>query len=102
MTDEVKSIDKEAYEYITQNHKEIKAVNAVHHDMVKQEKEDMDYLCIGFDCGYATGAKRVVDLKEDESLFGFHGITELMRMMTEAYKNEVVLRDIIEEAGLIV
>ena len=102
MTDEVKSIEKEAYEYVTQNYKEIKAINAIHHDMVKQEKEDMDYLCIGFDCGYATDAKRVVDLKEDESLFGFHGIKELMRMMMKAFTNEVNLRDIIEEAGLIV
>ena len=102
MTDEVKSIEKEAYEYVTQNYKEIKAINAIHHDMVKQEKEDMVYLCIGFDCGYATDAKRVVDLKEDESLFGFHGIKELMRMMMKAFTNEVNLRDIIEEAGLIV
>ena len=102
MTDEVKAIEKDAYEYITQNYKEIQVINATHHDMVKGENEDMDYLCIGFDCGYATNAKRVVDLKDDETLFGFYGIKELMRMMMNAYKNQVNLHDIIEEAGLIV
>lgn len=102
MTDEVKSIDKEAYEYVVQNYKDIKAINAIHHDMVKHEIEEMDYLCIGYDCGYATNAKRVVELKEDESLFGFHGVKELMNMMVEAYKKEVDVKNIIEEAGLIV
>lgn len=102
MTDEVKSIEKEAYEYITENHKEIEVINAIHHDMVKHEHENKDYLCIGFDCSYATNAKRVVDLNQDETLFGFYGIKELMRMMITAYKNQVNLHEIIEEAGLIV
>lgn len=102
MTDDVKSIEKDAYEYITEHYKEIQVTNAVHHDMVKHENEDRDYLCIGFDCGYATNAKRVVDLKEDETLFGFYGIKELMSMMVKAYENQVNLHDIIEEAGLIV
>ena len=102
MTDDVKSIEKDAYEYITQNFKDIQVINAIHHDMVKRENENLDYLCIGFDCAYATDAKRVVDLKEDESLFGFYGIKELMSMMVKAYTNPVNLHDIIEEAGLIV
>ncbi|WP_352400762.1 nitrogenase component 1 [Anaerotignum sp.] len=100
MTDDIKPFDKEAYEYLLKNHKEVEILNALHHDMAKTEDRNSDFLCIGFNCAYATGAKNVVNIIEDESLFGFYGVKKLMEMLIEA--NEVDLKEVIEGAGLVI
>ena len=102
MTDEPKSIEKEAYEYIRNSQKQIRIVNAVHPDLVKFENRDRQYLCVGFDCGYATGSKNVLDILEDESFFGFYGIERLMDGMINAFRNSGDLKEMIKEAGLVI
>ena len=102
MTDEPKSIEKEAYEYIRNSQKQIRIVNAVHPDLVKFENRDRQYLCVGFDCGYATGSKNVLDILEDESFFGFYGIERMMDGMINAFRNSGDLKEMIKEAGLVI
>lgn len=102
MVDEVKPFDKEPYNYIIENYKNIKIVNAVHHNMTVHKNKENKYLCIGFGCGYATNSKHVVNLMEDETLFGFHGVKELMRMLSEAKSVEIDLQEMIGEAKLII
>ncbi len=102
MTDEPKSIEQEAYEYIRDTQKQVKIVNAVHPDLVKFENRDKEYLCIGFDCGYATDSKKVINMMDDEYIFGFYGIEVLMKKMTDAYRNNGNIEEMIKEAGLII
>lgn len=102
MTDEPKAIEREAYEYIRDNEKEVRIVNAVHPDLVKFENRDRKYLCIGFDCGYATGSEKVIDIMEDEFLFGYYGVERLMEKMISAYRNSGDIKEMIKEAGLII
>ena len=102
MADGLGAIEKGAYEYIKQEHPEIKILNAIHPDQVKFESRGEDCLCIGFDCGYATGSDRVVDLMDDETLFGFRGLEMLMKSMVKAYESSGNLKAMIDDAGLVV
>ena len=102
MTDGVKAIEKAAAEYVKTNHPEIEIVNAVHHDMANAPIRNGGYLCIGFDCAYATGSQKVLNIMEDESLFGFYGVEKLMAMLVDANEAQSDLKEIIEEAKLII
>lgn len=102
MADEVKVFEKASYGYIEEKHPEVEIVNALHHDMAKSIWKGRETLCIGFVSGYATGSPRVVNLMDDEYLFGFHGITKLMGMMEKAYLEASDLQEMIKEAGMII
>lgn len=102
MTDEPKKIENSAYEFIKNHHSEIRIINAVHPDLVKFENRDEKCLCIGFDCGYATDSDKIVDIMEDEFLFGFYGVEQLMEKMMDAYVNGGNIKEMIQEAGLII
>ena len=103
MADTVKGIEQEAYEYITKYHKNVTIVNAVHPELVKNAyRGKEDYLCIGLDCGYATDSDKVVKLMLDEGLFGYYGVEKLMDEMMNAYENGTNVKEMIEEARLII
>lgn len=103
MTDTIKGIDKPAYEYIVQNYKHVTIVNAVHPELVKQEYQNNEnYLCIGFDCGYATGSNKVMNIMLDDGLFGYHGVEKMMEGMMKAFENGTDVKEMIEEAHLII
>lgn len=75
--------------------------NPMNHDAVKFPHQGERYLCIGFDCGYMTGSDKVLNLMEDEGLYGFDGICRLMDGMVEAYAGSADVHRMIKEAGLI-
>ena len=102
MTSEVKPFDKEAYNYILENYNDIEIINAIHHDMTKFRNELGNFLCIGFDCAYATGSKKILNIMEDKSLFGFYGVSKLMELMVKANEKEIDLHKAIEGEGLVI
>lgn len=102
MIDSVKALEKEVYDFIIKNYPEVEIVNALHHEMAHIPIRQEEYLCIGIDCAYATKAKKVVNIMEDEALFGFFGISELMRMIVEANGQDSDLKEMIEGAKLII
>ena len=102
MVDGFYEFEKEACEFIRNNKKEIRIVNALHPDLVKYENKDKEYLCIGFDCGYATGADKVVNIMDDEFLFGFYGVEKLMGNLIEAFEASSGIEEMIKEAKLII
>lgn len=102
MLDEVKTFEEAAYRFIKEKYPDVEIVNAMHPDMVKAYLKGKEPLCIGFDSGYLTDSKRVVDLMNDEGLLGFYGITRLMGMMEKAYLELSDVQEMIEEAGLVI
>ena len=60
------------------------------------------HLCIGFDCGYMTASQKVVNIIEDEGMFGYYGIVRLMELMKDAYNSDADVNEIISKAGLII
>lgn len=103
MTDTIKGIEKPAYEYIVENYKNVTVVNAVHPELVKDEYQNNEnYLCIGFDCGYATDSNKVMNIMLDEGLFGYYGVEKMMEGMMKAFEHGTDVKELIEEAHLII
>ena len=81
---------------------DLKIIDALHHDSVKFEHVNENCLSIGFSVGYLTKSKHVIDLMEDETLFGFWGVERLMEMLVDAYEHENSADDLIIKAGIVV
>ena len=80
----------------------VQIINPIHHNAVKFGHEGDYHLCIGFDCGYMTGSKKVVNLMQDEGLYGYDGICRLMDMLIDAYHGDANVETMIKEAKLII
>ena len=76
--------------------------NPVSHNAVTFPHEGKPYLCIGFDCGYMTRSKKVVNLMQDEGMFGYDGICRLMDMVGDAFHKNADVYTMIKEAKLII
>ncbi len=100
--DGVSDFEKESYNYLKQNVSDLKIIEALHPDSVKFENKLEDCLCIGFSGGYLTKSIHVVDLMEDEHLYGFWGTQKLMEKLVSAYKSITDVNKIIEGAKLVV
>ena len=103
LIDAVKKIERADYEYIVANHKNIEIVNAIHPDMIKHAyRGRKNYLCIGFDCAYATGSDKVLGILNDEFLFGYYGVEKLMTDLMDTFVKETDVEEMIAEARLII
>ena len=100
--DAVPEFEKEACQKILEKIPDLKIIDALHHDSVKFEHVNEDCLSIGFSIGYLTKSKHVIDLMEDETLYGFYGVERLMEMLVDAYEHENSADDLIIKAGIVV
>lgn len=100
--DGVAGHEKESSRLIGELAPEVIVENPVKHTAVKFPHEGERYLCIGFDCGYMTGSDKVVNLMQDEGLYGYDGICRLMDMMMEAFQGGADVKTMIKEAKLII
>lgn len=94
--------EKKNHEQLIKLVPDIQIVNPIHHNAVKFGHEGDHHLCIGFDCGYMTGSKKVANLMQDEGLYGYDGICRLMDMLVEAYHRDADVKTMIKEAKLII
>ncbi|MBQ9980929.1 MAG: oxidoreductase [Oscillospiraceae bacterium] len=101
-SDGIAEHEKPALEALTQESPDILLENPLGHDAVKFEHEGNMHLCIGFDCGYMTASQKVVNIIEDEGMFGYYGIVRLMELMKDAYNSDADVNEIISKAGLII
>lgn len=101
-TPECIGIDKEDYEWIVQNHPEIEIVQSMHHNVVLRENQIPESIAIGVDGAYLAGSKYVVDLFDDEGMYGYHGLRCLMEKLEHALEKEIDLENMIHEYGLVV
>ncbi len=65
-------------------------------------QHDRECLAVGFEGAYLAGARHVVDLVNDERLYGYHGVEMLMNRMVAASGKETDLRSLIKSYGLVV
>ncbi|QTQ14578.1 oxidoreductase [Treponema parvum] len=100
--DQVLEFDKANYEWLGQNYPDLEVMNPLHPDTVKFEYKGRDFLCIGFDAGYLTGSKHVVDFLDDAGNYGFDGVARLSNLMIKAYEQEADVNKMINDAGLII
>lgn len=101
-SDGIPAHEKGAFELLSKKYPDILVEDPLCHEAVTFPFEGEQYLCIGFDCGYMTGSDKVVNIMEDEGLFGYDGIVRLMDMLVEAYTEKADVQEMIKEAGLII
>lgn len=101
-TDGVAGHEKANHEGLLKLAPNVLVENPVSHYAVTFPHEGEPYLCVGFDCGYMTGSKKVVNLMQDEGLYGYDGICRLMDMVKEAYHADADVYTMIKEAKLII
>ena len=68
-SDGIPTFEQENYEKLMELVPDLLLVNPLHHDSVKFELTDKDFLCIGFDCGYITASDKVANLMEAMTAF---------------------------------
>ena len=98
----IPAFEKESAKKLKEMVPDIVFTDPMHPQSVQYPHEGEEYLCIGFDCGYATGSEKVIDMMDDEFLFGFYGVEMLMEKMIDAYHSSGNIKEMIKEAGLII
>lgn len=98
----IPAFEKESAKKLKEMVPDIVFTDPMHPQSVQYPHEGEEYLCIGFDCGYITKSKKLVELVEDEGLFGYSGVMELMNRMQDAFLTKADVNKMIEGAGLII
>ena len=100
--DDVVSFEKESFEWLKANAPQVEIISALNHNRINRVEEEQDCIAIGYNAAYIEKSKHVVDLIQDEHMFGYKGIVKLMDMMTKCYLEPMALKEIIEKYGLVV
>ncbi len=95
-------IDKADFEWLTEEHPEVEVVQSLHHKVVNRENQMPESIAIGVDGAYLAGSKYIVDLFDDEGVYGYHGVKTLMEKLEHALDKVVDLEHMIHEYGLVV
>lgn len=94
--------DKKNFEWMCQHHPEVMILQPQHPKTTIADKFGEECLSIGFSAAYISGAKHVVDIAGQHGLYGYQGVMDLMEMMQAAAVKEVVLKELLNEAVLVV
>ena len=100
--DDVTAFEKDSYEWLVANAPQVEMIPAADHNRINRVEEEQDCMAIGYNAAYILKAKNVVDLIQDEGMFGYNGIVKLMEKMTKAYVEPMALKEIIDREGLVV
>lgn len=95
-------IDKADFEWLTKEHPEVEVVQSLHHKVVNRENQMPESIAVGVDGAYLAGSKYIVDLFDDEGVYGYHGVKTLMEKLEHALDKVVDLENMIHEYGLVV
>ncbi len=95
--------EKESYEWLLENAPQVKIYSAENHNMIlRTDTENEERIAIGYNAGYMTEAKYVVDLVFDEKMFGYSGVCLLMEKIMKAYLEPTDLKELINRYGLVI
>lgn len=99
---ECMGIDQADYKWIVENHPEVEIVQSQYHTAVLREGQIPQSIAIGVDGAYLAGSKYVVDLFDDEGMYGYFAVEALMEKLEHALEKEIDLENMIHEYGLVV
>ncbi len=94
--------DTEDYEWIVNNHPEIAIYQPLSPSTCNMGKKENDCIAIGYSAGYLSGAEHVVDICGQNGLFGYHGVSCMMKLIRDAYNSKADLKKILDDAVIIV
>ena len=79
-----------------------KIIQPEHPEMIQFKNRMPEAIAIGFDAGYISGSKHLVDLSGDQTMFGYYGVGKLMRLLREALEKEEDLKKMIDDYGVVI
>lgn len=94
--------DKDNYNWVVENHPEVKIMQPQHPKATVFEKFAGEALSIGYSAAYITGAPHVLDINGQHGLYGYNGLVELLEMMRTASTEKADLKKILDDAVLVV
>lgn len=84
-----KETDKVDLDFILENYKDIYVIKSLDYNVIKGLNLGDELIAIGFDSAYTLKAKHFVDIKHDETLYGFYGVKKLMQLIREAFLDKI-------------
>lgn len=94
--------DKRYYKKIKEEYSHINVINNVHPENLVADHRLDTSIAIGFEAAHLCGSKCVLNFFNDETMYGYYGITHLMELIQEAYSQEIKLKNILDDYGLVV
>ena len=96
-------IETQTYEWVSRQYQEIEILQPQHPDVLaKNMQKEKDGISIGFECAYLTKTDHIVNLNNDEQMYGAWGVEKLMKAMEKAYEEKGDLEKMINEYGLVI
>lgn len=102
LVQEVLPVDREAYQYLCEQHPEVQISQPRHHKSAVRNNKEKNMVAIGFEGAYLRESDYVVDLSGDEGMYGYYGVKRLMKMLEKAIEEKADLKKMIEEYGAVV
>ncbi|HWQ72305.1 MAG TPA: nitrogenase component 1 [Desulfitobacteriaceae bacterium] len=96
------ALEQESLAWLEENAAHVAIYQPEHHRSPVIRQQIRECLAIGFECAYLTGAKYVVDLANDETLYGFQGVERLMDRIAAAAGTQADLQAMVAQYGLVV
>ena len=101
-TQQVLPTDKENYLWVKENYPDISIIQPQSPEASLRKKLFDTCLAIGYSAAYQSNTGYIVDIDGQHGLYGYRGAVELLKMMCQSCEKEVDLKQVLEEAVLIV
>lgn len=94
--------DKEDYKWVMEHYPDIEVRQPQNPKVTIEEKVDEECIAVGYSAGYITGALHVVDIGGQNGLYGYKGLTDLLQKIRDAKDTVSDLKQILDDAVIIV
>lgn len=94
--------DEENFQWVMEHYPDMTILQPQNPKVTVMEKHQGECLSIGYSAAYITGAKHVVDIAGQHGLYGYQGIIDLAQMMEKSAKETVDLKQLLDDAVIVV
>jgi hypothetical protein len=88
----IKDLDLADRDWLVENCPRIQIISTKSYEAILGFGFEQKCLTVGFDCAYTLHARHFVNVRHDETFYGFHGIRKLMRLMRQALDRQAQWR----------
>lgn len=95
-------LDRPYLEWISEKFPDTEVLQPEHHRSPIAREAESFRLAVGFEGAYLSGARYVANVANDETLYGYHGVSKLADMMARAVERPTDLRALLDDYGIVV
>lgn len=94
--------DREHFDYVMEHYPETEIRQPQNPKVTVESPVREECIAVGYSAGYLSGAAHVVDTGGQNGLYGYRGLTELLKRIRSAKNQSPDLKKILEDAVLII